>query len=377
MDKKTIYILGDICPRWGNSKQFDSNDEKIVFNEIIDLISDADLVIANLEAPATLSEKKLVKNSMNLKTQPSDLLLLKKAGIDAVSLANNHILDYGVVGLEDTICSCEEAGLCFYGAGTIEDAAMPHFINLNGKKIGILAFAEHEFNCAVDYEKGANLWDDLEGIKAISDAKGKCDYLIVQYHGGIEEYIYPSPYLQKKCRAMCEAGADLVTCQHSHCIGTREEYCGAEILYGQGNCIFGYEQNNNAWNQGLIIKIDFLENVNISYIPITASAEGEHILDETKSNELLDKFFENSKKLSNSEFIKDNWKQFCLSNKDSYLPMLFSWGKIANKVNRITKGKIISFFTTSKSRMNSMNLIRCDAHNEVMATILENDFYKK
>lgn len=375
MDKKTIYILGDICPCWGNAKQFDSNDEKIVFNEIIDLISDADLVIANLEAPATLSEKKLVKNSMNLKTQPSDLLLLKKAGIDAVSLANNHILDYGVVGLEDTICSCEEAGLCFYGAGTIEDAAMPHFINLNGKKIGILAFAEHEFNCAVDYGKGANLWDDLSGIKAISNAKEKCDYLIVQYHGGIEEYIYPSPYLQKKCRAMCEAGADFVTCQHSHCIGTHEEYNGSEILYGQGNCIFGYEEGNNQWNQGLIIKIELNDSATIKYIPITAAVDGEHLLEDSLSEKLIFDFENNSKNLLDKDFIQKQWLEFCTKQKNSYLPMLFSWGRIANKLNRLFDGKFIGLLTTKKSRMNSMNLIRCDAHKEVVDTILNDDFY--
>ena len=220
MSKNNIYILGDICPRWGNAKHFDTGNEYIVFNNIINLLSDADLVVANLETPATYNGEKLIKNSMNLKTNPSDLLLLKKAGINGVALANNHILDYGVTGLEDTVSSCEKVGLFCYGAGTVENASKPYFIDLNGKKIGLLAFAEHEFNCAIDYGKGANLWDDLDSISAITKAKKECDYLIVQYHGGIEEYIYPSPYLQKKCRAMCDAGADIITCQHSHCIGT-------------------------------------------------------------------------------------------------------------------------------------------------------------
>ena len=375
MNKKIVYILGDICPRWGNAKQFETKNERVVFNEITDLINDADLVVANLEAPATLSEDKLCKNSMNLKADPADLLLLKKAGINGVSLANNHILDYGLVGLEDTILACEKAGLFYYGAGSIEQSAKPYFVDLDNKRIGLLSFAEHEFNCACDYEKGANLWDDIDGMKAISSAKQECDYLIVQYHGGIEEYIYPSPYLQKKCRAMCDAGANLVTCQHSHCIGTREEYNGAEILYGQGNCIFGYDSNNLQWNQGLIIKIEFADALNITYIPINALLDGEHLMGESTAKELLDSFYAKSEKLCNREFIENQWKSFCLAHKNSYLPMLFSYGRISNKINRLLGGKLINLLTTKKTRMNSMNLIRCDAHKEAIQTILEKDFY--
>lgn len=374
MSKKTIYILGDICPRWEESNAFDSGNENSVFNEIINLLSDADFVIANLEAPATSTKNKLKKNSINLRTEVSDLELLKKAGINGLSLANNHILDYGIKGLEDTFKACEKYNLFYYGAGDIFQAAEPFYIQLENKKIGILAFAEHEFNSAVDYGKGANLWDDLSSIATIKKAKENCDYLIVQYHGGIEDYIYPSPYLQKKCRFMCDAGADFVTCQHSHCIGTKETYNNSEILYGQGNTIFGFEENNPLWNQGLIVKITLADIVNITYIPITSSYEGERLLGQDESEEILKKFTENSQNISNAKFIHEKWNEFCESKKNHYLPMLFSWNRLFNKLNRIFTGKPIDFLTTKNARMNSMNLIRCDAHREVLKTILENNF---
>lgn len=375
MKENTIYVLGDICPRWNNTQQFDSNDNGRVFNEIKDLVKKADLVIANLESPATNNNEKLDKNSINLKAKSLDLLALKESGINGISLANNHILDYGVKGLEETIRTCDEYGLFCYGAGTKEEAAKPYFIQLDGLKIGILAFAEQEFNCAIDYGKGANVWDDLEGIKAIQKAKKECDYLIVQYHGGIEEYEYPSPLLQKKCRFMCEAGAGFVTCQHSHCIGTRENYNGSEILYGQGNSIFGFEPNNSKWNQGLIAKIEISDTIKITYIPITASITGEHLINDVQANEILELFNKKSENVLNPVFLNQSWIEFCNKKKDEYFPMIFSWNRVFNKLNRLSKGKIIELFTSNKNRRNAMNIIRCDAHREVIKTIFENDFY--
>lgn len=64
------------------------------------------------------------------------------------------------------------------------------------------------------------------------------------YHGGKEYYRYSSPNLQKTCRKMTEKGADLVLCQHSHCIGSYEEYNDSTILYGQGNFIFNMKKMN-------------------------------------------------------------------------------------------------------------------------------------
>lgn len=375
MKINTIYVLGDICTRWNNTQQFDSDNTGRVFNELKELVKDADLIVANLESPVTNSNKKLNKNSVNLKAEPTDISVLKDFGINGVALANNHILDYDIKGLEDTLDICDKLGIFYYGAGTKEEAAKPYFVQLNGIKIGILAFAEQEFNCAVDYGKGANLWDDLDGIKSIKLAKQECDYLIVQYHGGIEHYEYPSPDLQKRCRFMCEAGADFVTCQHSHCIGTRENYNGAEILYGQGNSIFGYREKNNSWNQGLIAKIEISDTVKITYIPITASITGEHLINDVQANEILELFNKKSENVLNPVFLNQSWIEFCNKKKDEYFPMIFSWNRVFNKLNRLSKGKIIELFTSNKNRRNAMNIIRCNAHREVIKTIFENDFY--
>lgn len=370
-----ILVLGDVCPRWGNVEQFATGDPERVFHDLLFYFQEADYVVGNLEAPITTCEGKLTKTSMNLRAEPADATLLKKAGIDALSLANNHILDYGVSGLEDTISILNTIGISTYGADTLGQEAKALKFMKDSTTIAFLSFAEREFNTNRDYPKGANLWDDIDGMRDIRRAKEEADYLIVQYHGGIEEYEYPSPLLQKKCRAMIEAGADLVTCQHSHCVGTREKWGHGEILYGQGNTVFGYEKNNSSWNDGLLIRILIDNGFSVEYIPITAKPDGVFIQKSENAILFLESFEERSVKISDNEWVKSEWLAFCKKQKNTYLPLMCCWGRGLNKVNRVLRGRLFDLFTTGRSRMSAMNIIRCDAHREVLQTILEQDFY--
>src|SRR5699024_1436352 len=110
---------------------------------------------------------------------------------------------------------------------------------------------------------GANPFDPLESFDHIQELKSKCDYVIVLYHGGKERYRYPSPYLQKVCRKFAQKGADLIVCQHSHCIGAYEEFEGSTIIYGQGNFIFN-TLNNEFWNTSLLIKVEITNEIYIN-----------------------------------------------------------------------------------------------------------------
>ncbi len=369
-----IVVLGDICPAWGFPEQFATGEAENVFHDIMPLLQSADIAVANMEAPVTDTNQKLRKNSVNLKAKPTDIAVLKSSGIDGLALANNHILDYGTQGLSDTINSIEQNDMFYYGLSDANNRNSVHISDINGYRIGFLAFAEQEFNCAVDYGCGAALWDDLDSPLIIREAKSKCDYLIVQYHGGIEHYVYPSPYLQKKCRAMADAGADFITCQHSHCIGTHEKWHDSEILYGQGNCIFGFGKTK-GWNEGLIAEITIDAETRVDYIPIKAHSDGEYLATEDGAAEILRAFEENSNNIVDPLFIKTKWDDFCKNHSSEYLPMAFARGRVFSKVNRVTKGKLIKIFTNISSRRNAMNLIRCDAHREVLQTVLENNYY--
>lgn len=304
---------------------------------------------------------------------PKDIRFLKAAGIDVLSLANNHILDYGEQGVSDTLELCRNENMGIVGGGKDEESAnKPYFISIKKRTIGILSFAEAEFNIATQNTAGANHFNYYESFQRIKATKEKCDYLIVLYHGGIEHYSYPSPLLQIKCRKMAEFGADIILCQHSHCIGTIEKYNNATILYGQGNSVFGYRKDNTTWNEGLLVEVTLKEkSPEISLSLLKATKKGIDLAEEVPSKTRIDKMNEMSLTLSNALKIQEMWNQFCNEKAALYLPLLYGKGRVFNKLNRILHNNLIDLFFSKKKKVTTMNLIRCEAHNEVVQTILK------
>ena len=271
---------------------------------------------------------------------------------------------------------CRKEGIQTVGSGeNITEAKKPLIVEAAGFKIGIMAFAEHEFNVASEYQAGANVLDVYYSFDDINDLRAKCDYLIVLYHGGIEHYEYPSPILQKKCRKMVESGANVVLCQHSHCVGTAETYKGGEILYGQGNTVFGYRHGDPNWNSGLIVKVLLSKapevKASVQYIPVSAGVSGIDVMSGEKAAAFMDDFSKRSQKINDKNFITNSWRRFCKKNKNHYLPLLLGLGRILNYLNRKTKGCVVNSYYSKKLRRISLNLIRCEAHNEVIQTILD------
>ena len=370
----SILILGDICPSWGNKDVFQKGNAAEIFGDVSAELQGASFTVANLEAPVSEHGSKIVKSGVCLCCAPKDLEVLRAAPIKALSLANNHILDYGEQGLKDTLIAASNAKIAVFGAEKdAKTAAEPFFFEAEGKHIGMLSFAEEEFNCAGSNAPGANLFDPYYSLEQITATKAQCDYLVVLYHGGIEHYEYPSPLLQKKCRAMVRAGADLVLCQHSHCIGTFEEYENASILYGQGNAVFGYSEHNESWNQGLLVSLSFDGGQpNISFRVIEARQGGIRFASEETNRNRLERMAEQSACLNDPTELKKKWDAFCEAQTPEYLPELLCWGRVGGKLNRMLKGKPVKYLISRRKKMIAMNLVRCDAHREVVRTVLEN-----
>lgn len=368
-----ICIFGDICPAWGFRSSFDHADLNMVFGDVLASFKDSDLVIGNLETPISLKGEPIVKCGPCFCSRPDDMRLLRSAGFNVLSLANNHILDYGPYALQDTIAIAETNEILTVGAGNNRKAAeKPLFLKVKGQSIGVLSFAEHEFSIAGEATPGANLFDPYSSLKDISAAKANCNYLIVLYHGGIEEYPLPSPLLQKKCRAMADAGADLILCQHSHCIGTRENHHGTEILYGQGNALFG-KHGDPAWDTGLLTTVTLSdEECKVSYRAFAAGEAGISFLDDQGNREVLEHMEQLSANLDDPAFLKQSWDAFCEKLAPMDMPLLLGWNRVLNKLNRIMKNRLIKWYVNRRKAMISMNLVRCDAHHEVIQTILEN-----
>ena len=372
--KTNILICGDICPTDDTKHYFEKNDVKALFNDTLPLLKQVDVLIGNMEFVLTNKGVAATKTGPILQGKTNFINIFKEVGFTALGLANNHIKDCGTDGVLSSLQTCKENNILTVGAGkNEEEAKKPIIIEKNGWKIGVMAFAEHEFNAAYKNEPGANLLDLYTDFDQIKEFKKQIDYLIILYHGGIEYYEYPSPLLQKKCRKMVDVGADYVVCQHSHLIGTEENYNNGTILYGQGNTVFGYRPNSRTWNNGLLINIELDNNVTINNKLIHSTQNGIKLASKKDQENIIEVLKNRKEQIKKPDFIETSWLKFCKTKEGNYLPHLFGLGRIANKLNRIFNNKLISLFYTKKQHMITNNLIRCEAHHEVIQTLLNNN----
>jgi len=372
-----IVIGGDTVPTKSNEIFLKNGQEDSIFNGVKNIFSSADIAIVNLECPLTTHDKPIKKSGPCLKADPDSINGLLNIGISVFSLANNHIMDYGPQGLEETLSLIADKKALFVGAGkNLESARKVLNIQKNGYQIALISAAEHEFSIAQEDYPGANPFEPFDTLNDIRKSKLEADLTIVLYHGGIEHYRYPSPSLQKLCRKMVENGADVVICQHSHCIGAHENYEGGHIIYGQGNLLFDYS-NNPMWQEEMVVKI-FLEDKNLSveFIPIVKKDFAIDVADDDDKENIITSFKERSNNLSNNDFIKNEWLSFCESRKYHYLYTFLGFGYLLRKLDRALNYMVSNALLKSERFLVFYNFIVCEAHLDVQKVILEQTYQK-
>lgn len=364
----SIIIAGDLAPTKSNSDLFNRGDIAALIGEnMIDLLNECDFKIFNLEVPLTNKQTPIPKCGPNLIAATSTITGIKAFNPSLIALANNHILDQGEQGFESTKEILAKNGIPYLGAGDdLSQARQPYIIEQNRLRIGIYACAENEFSIATETSPGANPFDPLESLDHVAALMAECDYVIVLYHGGKEHYRYPSPYLQKVCRKMAQKGADLVVCQHSHCIGCYEEYEGSTIVYGQGNFIFD-QSESEYWQTSLLLKICISERLRVEYIPIRKTGNGVALVHGAKANDILAAFRQRSKEISQDGFVERHYRQFAQENKASYLRTFFGFGKWMSRIDRrLLNGMLMKRKCNKRQLLAMQNYIECEAHRELV-----------
>ena len=373
-----IIIGADMVPTERNVRYFiDGKMDEICGEELIRILNNANYRIFNLEVPLSDHSNPIKKFGPSLIAPCAAIKGYEVLNVDLLTLANNHIYDQGETGLEETLCTLSEAAILHVGAArNIEQACKPHTFTFCNKRIGVYACTEHEFSIANNNKGGANPFDPLYSLDHIQDLKKKSDYVIVLYHGGKEEYRYPSPDLQRRCHRMIEKGADLVLCQHSHCIGCEERYAGGLIVYGQGNFIFDGE-NNEYWNTSVLVQID--EKFNVNYIPITKKEEKIALAGLKEKEQILKDFFDRSEKIKDNQYIGKKYAEISKKQKERYLlaisgknrPLIY---RIINKLmgHRLDQVHIRRAYGLRK-RIEVENIVNCETHREMLIEILRQE----
>jgi poly-gamma-glutamate capsule biosynthesis protein CapA/YwtB (metallophosphatase superfamily) len=230
----------------------------------------ADLTLANLENP-------VLENAVYHPEDPTfngDLRLLPiltQGGIDGVTLANNHILDAGVPGLEETLGHLDEAGISYAGAGANLDATRePMIFDLGGIEVGVLSYQNvpsYEWAWATEDIPGTAPLQEDAVREDIERLRPEVDLLVVMPHWGIEYTAPPEPEQVELAHAMVDAGADLIVGNHAHWAKGIEIYDGKPVFYGTGNFLF-----DQSWSEetstGIFVDVVLYENRVVQARPV-------------------------------------------------------------------------------------------------------------
>ena len=369
-----ILIGADFVPTQSNELLFGSgNLEELFGKELLSILSDAECRIFNLEMPLTARDSPLEKCGPALRGKPETVKTYHNLHVDLLTLANNHIMDQGEEGLNDTIKVLTEHGIHYVGAGKdLTQAQEPYIIHCNnGKKIGVYACTEHEFSVAEANKPGANPFDSYESFDHVNHLEDCCDYVIVLYHGGKEFYRYPSPLLQKTCRKFIEKGANLVITQHSHCVGSQETYQGGCIVYGQGNFLFDGGKTE-FWRTGILISLD-TDSFSCEWVPVVKNDSTVRLANATQKKEILDDLLRRSEEIKSPGFVDQNYRVFAAEKIEDYLTSLYGIGEknlVFRFLNKLTSHKYQSFVLRKRYEKKEClaleNYIVCEAHNELL-----------
>jgi poly-gamma-glutamate synthesis protein (capsule biosynthesis protein) len=211
------------------------------FQDISPYFKNADLTIGNMESPL-IKDGLPVSGKCTLHGSQDWADTLKDAGINVLSLANNHMMDYGPDGLSNTIASLKGQGIACVGAGKdIRTACLPIYLTVKGLRIAILARTAVEVSSPSYASKdrpGVAFFEIEETQKTIRTCSEGSDFVILTIHWGLEEYSFPSPKQRNLARRIIDAGADLILGHHPHVLQGVEKIKNGLAVYSLGNFLF-------------------------------------------------------------------------------------------------------------------------------------------
>lgn len=368
-----VLVAGDYCPQERIATLFEQNEFSTVFGAIKPIVEKVDYAIVNLESPVLEeNEKPIEKIGPNLRCTRKGLEAIKWVGFNAVTLANNHILDYGGQGLISTIRACSNSGIDIVGAGgCLKEAAKILYKTIDGKTLALVNCCENEFSSATDSLAGANPLNPVAQFYAIKEAKQIADYVLVIVHGGHEHFQLPSPRMVETYRFFIESGADAVMNHHQHCFSGFEVYKGRPIFYGLGNLCFDKKKKRSGlWTEGVMVLLTLNETVSFELIPYQQcfadatiqlvekdaydqriSNLNEVICDDFRLKEEVNKFFATRASIYSNIFEPFYNRFYFAAKSRGWLPSLISkkkWLKAKNIVSCESHRDIILYYLGKK-----------------------------
>lgn len=370
-----IFISGDFAPRMRVNEVIKRGDYQLLYNDILPIIQDSDLAITNLESPLLEEGKPIAKTGPNLKAPIKSVEALKFAGFDMVTLANNHMMDYGEEGLFSTIQVCEKSNIRHIGAGSnLEKAKKVAYFDIKGNRIAFINCCENEWSTTQGDYPGCNPLNEVALFYQIQEAKTNADYVILIIHGGHETYDYPSPRMKKLYRWFIDLGVDAVIGHHTHCFSGYEIYKEKPIVYSLGNFVFDSAKRNSSWNVGaaVILSIQGVQT-KMKLCPFTQCDNeiGIKLFGSKETDIWLEKEAQKREQIQDDTILEKKFEEFAAKKGNLYRGFLepnnSSW-VLAAKNKGLLPRKI-----KGDKRLLYWNIIRAEAHRDILLNLLSKE----
>ena len=267
---------------------------KCISPELIEIMKRADVMCLNNEFTYSTNGSPLPNKAYTFRANPDRISVLHDMGVDMVTLANNHVYDYGKQALLDTLDTFDEAGIAYFGAGrNLEEAMDAVYVTIDDKVIAFVGASRAEKNKmtpqATETEPGIlRCYDTTLFLESIRTADENADFVIAVVHWGTE-YSYDLENVQLTTgKEYLDAGADVIIGAHSHCLQGMEYYDGKPIVYSLGNYWF-----NNKTLDSMLVELHFYgndeeSNLDLKMIPAIQTNATTNWVDESEQQRIFD-----------------------------------------------------------------------------------------
>lgn len=377
----TVTIGGDFCPvgRPQLGLLNGSYTADTIVGPVKPFFAESDIGIVNLECPLSERSEPTPKSGPHFRADPRMIRLLTHLGVTGVTLANNHIRDFGDAGVAATLSLCAANGIRTVGAGaTLDEARQPVFVKTKGRVVAFINAAEKEFNDAAPHRPGANPLDLMDLLRDVRQARLKADHLILIIHGGLELTHCPSPESVKILRFLAEQNVTAIIRHHAHYVQGYEVWQGVPIFYGLGNMLFDVDPPMAPdWYEGLLVRLHIApgNSCRAECIPIrqcdpmpcVAPLEGEAKAQAHRN------LAANSALLTDPDALALAWEEAIRPMRETYYGKLLLPARVVRSLAwRLGLAKYIR--PSQRSALLWRNLLRCDTHREALVDLLSRDY---
>jgi poly-gamma-glutamate capsule biosynthesis protein CapA/YwtB (metallophosphatase superfamily) len=268
----TLSFAGDVHTAGRLTERFHQPETALA--QVAPLLSGADLTVVNLETAVT-DRGTAEDKSFTFRAPPSVFDALRVAGVDVVSMANNHGVDFGPVGLADSLDAARQSGFPVVGLGTDDTAAFaPYMLTLRGERIAVLGADQVADSTLQRYSAGpgrggvASAFDTDRLLQAVASARQQADTVVVYLHWGQEEQSCPTTLQRDLAQRLSQAGADVVVGTHAHQLQGAGWLGPTYVAYGLGHFIWWRSLSEISIETGVLhLTVDGGQVLQVDFVP--------------------------------------------------------------------------------------------------------------